>query len=128
MTPFYKADYSKSNNLKFSLWVNKSGITLKYYLMENPQQGLKECSQVVDSLTEKFDRIAIADGLALLLKLLGNIAKHPGDVKYRKIKTTNKTLASRVFSLRGIESILTALGFSLQGEFYVYNAQPVQHI
>ena len=83
--------------------------------------GVKKLSPIVDNLAKVFDRAALADAVALLTKLLGNIASHPGEVKYRKIKATNKTLAARVFALRGIEDILTALGFVRDGEFFVYN-------
>ena len=83
--------------------------------------GVKKLSPIVDSLVKVFDRAAVADAVSLLTKLLGNIAAHPGDIKYRKIKATNKTLAARVFALRGIEELLFSLGFERDGEFFVYN-------
>ena len=87
--------------------------------MEN--NGVKKISPIIDNLTKVFDRAAIAEAVALLAKLLGNIGNNPGEAKFRKIKATNKTLAARVFALRGVEEILLALGFEREGEFFVYN-------
>jgi len=91
--------------------------------MEN--NGIRQISPIIDKLSGKYDRMALSDAVELLEKLFRNITAHPSDVKFRKIKATNKTLASKVFALRGIEELLISLGFRLEGEFYVYNGQDI---
>jgi len=82
----------------------------------------------LNNLLEKYSQLAIVGALELLVKLLKNISANPSDPKYRKIKMTNQTLSSRVFALKGIEQLLTNLGFLLDGEFYAFQGSDVTNI
>lgn len=89
------------------------------------QTGVKSISPIINTLLKSYSQQDVAIAVGFLIKLLGNIEANPLDVKYRKIKVTNKTLASKVFAIKGIEQILINMGFSLQGEFYTFNGQTV---
>uniref|UniRef100_A0A7S0FTW8 PUB domain-containing protein n=1 Tax=Pyrodinium bahamense TaxID=73915 RepID=A0A7S0FTW8_9DINO len=54
-----------------------------------------------------------------LLKLLDNILAHPGEAKFRLLKTSNVTLRSKVFDIPGACDFLLAIGFVEEegGEF-----------
>lgn len=86
---------------------------------------MKSISPTVDNLLQSYTHQNVGEALELLIKLLANIEANPLDVKYRKINSGNKTLAAKVFALRGIENILTSIGFTLQGEFYAFTSQSI---
>lgn len=88
-------------------------------------EGVKRISPIISDLMKNYGQLDIANAVGFLIKLLSNIEKNPLDAKYRKIKTTNKTLKAKVFSISGIEEILKAIGFTLEGDFYVFNQQSI---
>lgn len=49
-----------------------------------------------------------------ILKLVGNVAKAPGEEKFRKVKLTNPAIQAKVASLEGSVPFLEAVGFALQ--------------
>jgi PUB domain len=53
---------------------------------------------------------------------------NPTDPKYKSIKTANKTLQDQLFSVRGMEQLLIALGFEDQGEYFVYTSADLRPI
>ena len=59
------------------------------------------------------------DGITLLQKLVLNIVKNPTDPKFRSIKKSNKVIASKLLSLKGVDWLLIAIGFVDDGESYV---------
>mmetsp|Transcript_27811 Transcript_27811/g.65545 ORF Transcript_27811/g.65545 Transcript_27811/m.65545 type:complete len:198 (-) Transcript_27811:215-808(-) len=46
-----------------------------------------------------------------LLKLLDNVLSHPGEDKYRRLKTGNAALKAKVFDVQGARNFLLAAGF-----------------
>ena len=54
--------------------------------------------------------------LNILIKLASNIEKYPAESKYRTVKRTNKTIASKVLSHADGASWLASLGFEGDGE------------
>merc|ERR1719158_298001 len=65
-----------------------------------PFSRMKECGW------EKQETCYVA-----LLKLLGNIVAHPGEAKYRHLRTSNLVLKEKVFDVPGAKDLLLALGF-----------------
>ena len=55
----------------------------------------------------------------MLQKLVLNIVKNPSEQKFRSVKKTNKVIGQKLLSLKGIDSLITALGFVDEGESYV---------
>jgi len=90
---------------------------------------LKENGQILTQITETYGQAAAKGAIELLLKLFQNIQNHPAEAKFRKIKTTNATLKSKLFALQGMEDFLGNLGFAFDGsEFYVFSAQDISPI
>lgn len=89
---------------------------------------MKSISPTIDHLLQSYTHQNVGEALELLIKLLVNIEANPLDVKYRKINAGNKTLAAKLFALKGIENILTNIGFTIQGEFYTFNTQSIAPI
>lgn len=48
---------------------------------------------------------------ATMLKLVGNVAAHPAEAKYRDIKLSNAAIQQRVGSVPGAVEVLEAMGF-----------------
>ena len=63
-------------------------------------------------------------GLEILLKLIGNILKSPGDDQYRLFKRTNKAIQNKVLSLEpsnSVVSLIEALGYvEVDKDFHVF--------
>lgn len=91
-------------------------------------QGPRRIPGIFEELAKKYDREKLADAAALVIKLFENIENNPVEVKYRKVKTTNPTLQSKVFCFTGINEIFTTLGFEFDGEFLTYTNQHVAAI
>ncbi|CAM9872731.1 unnamed protein product, partial [Ectocarpus fasciculatus] len=49
------------------------------------------------------------------VKYLQNVLKHPGDVKYRTLKTSNKKFYTEVWLNSGMRGLFLALGFRKRG-------------
>merc|ERR550532_2266796 len=47
-----------------------------------------------------------------MMKLLDNIISHPGEEKFRRLKTSNAALRAKVFDVPGALEFLQAAGFS----------------
>ena len=59
---------------------------------------------------------------AILLKILGNIVAHPGEAKYRKLRTTKRTTNAKISQLlqtKGVRALLVGCGFTEEGDSLV---------
>lgn len=61
------------------------------------------------------------EGLETLLIYIDNLRKYPGDPKYRKIKISNIHFQERLGRIEGSQQALEAVGFSREGDFYVFD-------
>lgn len=68
----------------------------------------------LDDIVLKNENDACIAGLDILYKLTQNILKEPGNEKFRVIKRSNKTIASKLLGLQPTErteELLVALGY-----------------
>jgi len=68
-----------------------------------------------------------AEGMETLLIYIENLIKHPDDPKYRKITISNIHFEERLGHMEGSQEALESLGFSAEGDFYVFDRQSDQH-
>ena len=71
--------------------------------------------QMDEYLTKVASYRAGGDGgncLKILKAYIGNVVKHPDDVKYRRINTENKAYRTKVKPFLGAKSLLLCVGFS----------------
>ncbi|CAD8179467.1 unnamed protein product [Paramecium pentaurelia] len=79
-----------------------------------------QTKSLLEVMEKNEDPSAFADALGLLEKLITNIINNPNDDKFKHIKMTVKTLATRLFNIRQMTELLTSLGFiQLDQEFYL---------
>eukprot|EP01065_Artemidia_motanka_P046516 TRINITY_DN7070_c3_g1_i1.p1 TRINITY_DN7070_c3_g1~~TRINITY_DN7070_c3_g1_i1.p1 ORF type:complete len:172 (+),score=60.43 TRINITY_DN7070_c3_g1_i1:67-582(+) len=73
---------------------------------------------------------AFVDACDILVRLLGNIAQSPGEQKFRRIKTQNPTIQSKLLSVKGMRGVLEALGWEEEagGEAYVLPDSAVSEV
>ena len=62
--------------------------------------------------------------LVVLIKLTENILASPDEPKFRTVKRTNKTIATKVLSCPAGEALLGRLGFRGEGEVLTTQATP----
>ena len=63
-------------------------------------------------ITENEDDKFVLDGLNLVVKLFTNIVQNPKEEKYRTIKSSNKTIETKILGLKGgIDELIIATGF-----------------
>lgn len=67
------------------------------------------------------DRNTLLSCMKMIKKYISNILKNPNEVKYQRVKTTNKVYAKRIKSTIGGVNLLKLSGFDDQGEYLVYN-------
>ncbi|XP_063702376.1 peptide-N(4)-(N-acetyl-beta-glucosaminyl)asparagine amidase [Culicoides brevitarsis] len=67
---------------------------------------------------QKNSQENIKEGLKILLKLLDNVIAEPGNDKYRRIRCENKIIKEKLLSLKGMDSLLTEIGFVFSDESY----------
>lgn len=61
------------------------------------------------------------EALESLLIYVGNLAKHPEDKRFRKIRISNIHYQERLGSMNGSDEAMEALGFVQEGEYYIYD-------
>ena len=77
-------------------------------------------------LTSSVPLAQLKDALSLLRKILGNILGNPNEEKFRTIRSSNPTLASRLFISPNVGQALRAIGFAeASGEFHLPSSQPL---
>ena len=73
-------------------------------------------------MREGADDQTLMAAFDILLKLTKNILKTPQEVKFRKIKKTNKTIAAKLLGVEGMSELLLSLGFvDLDDESYEFD-------
>ncbi|XP_021908982.1 UBX domain-containing protein 4-like [Carica papaya] len=79
---------------------------------------MRECLRSVKQ-SHKDDDAKVKRAFQTLLTYIGNVARNPGEEKFRKIRLTNQTFQDRVGSLRGGIEFLELCGFEKTegGEF-----------
>ena len=76
---------------------------------------------IVNEIVAKNEEKKAAEGLGLLLRLVGNVIDKPIEEKFRTIKTTNAKISSTIMALDGgISDLLLALGFTKNDENYEF--------
>ena len=90
--------------------------------METSDDKAEEIQSILLVIKESNDEKAVMQALDILLKLIKNILKSPQEEKFRKIKKTNKSIASKLLAVDGISELILALGFeSISDEFYDFD-------
>ena len=56
-------------------------------------------------------RDKVEEGIKTLCKLIGNIVNNPAEIKYRKIRKSNRAFSEKVASLEGSQEFLEGCGF-----------------
>ena len=56
-------------------------------------------------------RDKVEEGVKTLCKLIGNIVNNPAELKYRKIRKSNRAFSEKVASLEGSQQFLEGCGF-----------------
>ena len=82
-------------------------VFLYSQLAEEPQMT---SALMVYTLNKDAEKVKVC--VETLCKYLDNMASHPGEEKYCKIRANNKAFQERVSSLEGTEAFLQAAGFS----------------
>ncbi len=57
----------------------------------------------------------------LLLKVVDNVLRHPGEAKYERVRVTSDAVRA-VVAMPAVADVFAALGFVLDGEHYVLQA------
>ena len=60
---------------------------------------------------ENNEQSKYVEGISILLKLIDNIINEPQNTKYRTIKLENKTIKTKLLSLKGILPVMQDIGF-----------------
>lgn len=60
---------------------------------------------------EKNSSETFVDGVGILLRLLENVIREPGNAKFRTIRLGNKTIKEKLLSLSHIDNALKCIGF-----------------
>ncbi|KAL5012376.1 hypothetical protein ScPMuIL_010927 [Solemya velum] len=63
-------------------------------------------------LKAECDEVQFRAALETILKIFRNVLAHPGEEKYKSIKTENKTFNSRVWRFSGSQQLLLASGWT----------------
>jgi len=80
-----------------------------FLLSQLPSEPAMTAALMIYTLNRSPD--AIKQCIETIGKYFENIAAHPHEEKYRRIRSSNKVLQERVLSLRGAEEFLQAAGF-----------------
>lgn len=78
-----------------------------------------QCITSIEPRSRSPNKEAYLEGSRILLKLLGNVLDDPGNDKYRKIRSENKTIKEKLLRLDGCAELLRAIGFKAAGEEWV---------
>ncbi|XP_037821916.1 peptide-N(4)-(N-acetyl-beta-glucosaminyl)asparagine amidase [Lucilia sericata] len=73
-------------------------------------------TSVLSSL--KNTKEAYLEAVRILLVLLDNVLKYPNELKYRTIRSENKSIKEKLLSLEGCSQLLSAIGFRRSGSEY----------
>ncbi|XP_008677336.1 UBA/UBX 33.3 kDa protein isoform X1 [Zea mays] len=73
-------------------------------------EQLRDCLRTVKK-NHRDDPAAVARAYQVLLKIVGNVAKNPGEEKFRRIRLSNPVFKDRVGSVRGGVEFLELCGF-----------------
>lgn len=82
-----------------------------YSQLECGERGLTAVL-IIHTCNSPRDRVAVC--VDTLAKYIDNIVSHPTELKYRKIRKSNKAFQERVASLEGTEQFLEGCGFTSQ--------------
>ncbi|KAL3919349.1 MAG: hypothetical protein SGPRY_005664 [Prymnesium sp.] len=102
---------------------------------DEPELSLEEAQEKLCAQSEMKIQAAIAfhsrlpafrPFLALFSKLADNIAKHPAETKYRKVRLTNPKLAEGLVHVAGARQFLRAIGWRLVEEEFLELATEVE--
>ena len=65
----------------------------------------------------------------MLIKLLGNILRNPGEAKYRSLKKGNKTIKAALLDLAGARGVILALGYSnASAEEFLFSSEDLSQL
>lgn len=79
---------------------------------------LKSFDMAMQTLLSNSEDV-VSGAVSLLAKITGNIVHHPMEEKYRKLKSSNATFASKVHTVKGGPDCMRALGFAEEGGEWV---------
>ena len=79
--------------------------------METTEEKVEEIHSILIVMKETNEELPVMHALDILMKLVHNILKSPQEEKFRKIKKTNKTIATKLLGVDGMHDLLLALGF-----------------
>eukprot|EP00578_Thalassiosira_sp_NH16_P009275 CAMPEP_0181121574 /NCGR_PEP_ID=MMETSP1071-20121207/24817_1 /TAXON_ID=35127 /ORGANISM="Thalassiosira sp., Strain NH16" /LENGTH=575 /DNA_ID=CAMNT_0023206415 /DNA_START=81 /DNA_END=1808 /DNA_ORIENTATION=+ len=83
--------------------------------VKKPKKAAPSVAKMDEYVTKVASYRAGGDGgncLKILKAYIGNVVKHPDDVKYRRINTENKAYRTKVKPFLGAKSLLLCVGFS----------------
>ncbi|KAK3863077.1 hypothetical protein Pcinc_031107 [Petrolisthes cinctipes] len=75
-------------------------------------EDIEAALTLLDGLSSKDRRTCIE----LMIKLLGNVVRHPDDPKYRSLKVTNKTFVDAVWRHDAGQAVMEASGWQVVGD------------
>ena len=70
------------------------------------QSNISAVESQLDKIVSGNEAKATLEGLEILLRLLTNIVKNPGEDKYRMIKGTNAKIKATLFALDGAAALM----------------------
>ena len=80
-----------------------------------------EIKSMLLEIKESHDEQEMMAALDILLKLIHNILKYPKDEKYRGIKKSNKTIASKLLNIEGMHEFLLFIGYEDGADSYEFD-------
>lgn len=87
---------------------------------QRQEQGTREVALGLAAL-RKAGADCESKALELLEKVLGNIKRHPTDVKYQRLRLSNERVAAVVLHTAGAAKVLRTAGFVEDGDFMVFS-------
>jgi len=87
--------------------------------MNSILQNRKEIYSILLKIKENNDLENCKKGFNILIKLLENIKSNQSELKFRYIKTENKTIKNSLLNLNDIVELIEKIGFLKDNENYV---------
>ena len=90
--------------------------------MESILQKRKEIYPLLIKIKENNNLEECNKGFNILIKLLENIKNNQIEIKYRIIKSDNKTIKSSLLNLNNIIELLEKIGYEKENDNYILNS------
>jgi hypothetical protein len=77
-------------------------------------------NDIVNNQNKGNDK-AVLDGLNILVKLANNVLNNPKEEKFRTIKKSNKAIQAKLLSIKDVDEVIKAMGFTdVDEEHFVF--------